>query len=248
MATRHPAEEVRDLMSTVNQVLKALQSKGSAQTQKTYTSHGASGAYGVKVADMKVIAKSIKGEQDLAMELYETGHYEAMYLAGMVADGKKMTKRQLDAWAKGAVWEWNAEYTVPWVASESDHGHTLALKWIDSKTEHVACAGWNTYAGLVITRPDDELDLEEIQSLLERVETEIDNAPNRVKYCMNGFVIAVGCYVTPLNKEAKATAETLGKVEVDMKGTYCKVPLATAYIEKVEKAGRAGKKRKTIRC
>ena len=98
------------------------------------------------------------------------------------------------------------------------------------------------------TRSDEELDLPEIQALLERVEKEIGTAPNRVKYCMNGFVIAVGCYVAPLDKAAKATAKKLGKVEVDMGDTACKVPVATAYIAKVEKAGRAGKKRKTIRC
>ena len=40
----------------------------------------------------------------------------------------------------------------------------------------------------------------------------------------------------------------LGKVEVDMHGTTCKVPLALENIQKVEKAGRVGKKRKTIRC
>ena len=237
-------------MSTVNQVLKALKSKGSERTRNTYARHGASGpkVYGVLVGDIKAIARSIKGEQELAMELYATGHYEAMYLAGMVADGRQMTKRQLDTWARGAVWQWCSEYTVPWVASESQHGQALALRWIDSKKEHIACAGWSTYAGLVTTRPDEELDLEEIESLLERVEREIGAVPNRVKYCMNGFVIAVGSYVLPLSREAKATARRLGKVEVDMGDTSCKVPLATEYIAKVEKAGRAGKKRKAIRC
>ena len=43
-------------------------------------------------------------------------------------------------------------------------------------------------------------------------------------------------------RQAKATAKKLGKVEVDMHGTSCKVPLATEYIEKIEKTGRAGKK------
>jgi hypothetical protein len=65
---------------------------------------------------------------------------------------------------------------------------------------------------------------------------------------MNGFVIAVGAYVLPLSTQAKATAKTLGKVDVDMHGTSCKVPLATDYIAKIEQSGRAGKKRKTIKC
>ncbi len=65
---------------------------------------------------------------------------------------------------------------------------------------------------------------------------------------MNGFVIAVAAHVAPVLKQAKATAKKLGKVEVDMGETACKVPLALEYIEKMENAGRVGKKRKTARC
>ena len=96
--------------------------------------------------------------------------------------------------------------------------------------------------------PDEELDLEEVERLLQDVVDGIDAAQNRVKYTMNGFVIAVGSYVKPLGKKAKAVAKKLGKVEVEMGGTSCKVPLATEVIGKVEKAGRLGRKRKTIKC
>ena len=141
-----------------------------------------------------------------------------------------------------------AEYTVPWLASENRHGPALADAWIDAKKELVAAAGWNTWSGLVTTVPDEDLDLERVAALLERVRDTIDESPNRVRYCMNGFVIAVGAYCQPLAKRAKAVAKALGKVEVDMGGTACKVPLASEYIAKVEKAGKAGTKRKTIRC
>lgn len=237
-------------MSTVPKVLKALQAKGSAQTVKTFVRHGASAErlYGVKIADMKVIAKTIKGNQALALDLFDSGNYDAMYLAGIVADGKQMTKAQLNKWAVAADWSLIAEYTVPWVASESDHGQALANTWIDSKKEHVAAAGWNTWAGLVTTVPDEQLELKAVAALLKRVEADIGGAKNRVKYCMNSFVIAVGAYVASLNKAAKATAKRLGAVQVDMGDTACKVPLALAYIEKIESLGKAGKKRKTIRC
>ena len=65
---------------------------------------------------------------------------------------------------------------------------------------------------------------------------------------MNAFVIAVGSYVKPLTKKAKQIAKKIGQVEVDMGDTACKVPLATEYIAKVEKAGRLGKKRSTVKC
>jgi hypothetical protein len=65
---------------------------------------------------------------------------------------------------------------------------------------------------------------------------------------MNGFVIAVGAYVPELTELALKTADKIGKVEVDMGGTSCKVPDARAYIEKIQQRGTIGKKRKTAKC
>ncbi|MCP3978603.1 MAG: DNA alkylation repair protein [bacterium] len=236
-------------MNTVKQVMTALKKKGNPQRQQLYQRHGAKDRlYGVSVADMKTIARTIKGKQELAGELYDTGNYDAMYLAAMVADGRQMAKRQLQSWARAADWQLVSEYAVPWVASESAHARDLALKWIDARKEHVAACGWSTYGGIVTTTADEDLDLAEIKSLLKRIEDEIDSVANRVRYTMNGFVIAVGAYVKPLTRQAKATARKLGQVDVDMGGTSCKVPVALEYIGKIEAMGRAGKKRKTIRC
>ena len=236
-------------MTTVKQVMAELEKKGSAQTRKILTRHGVTlPLFGVKIADLKVIAKKIKGNQQLAYELYDTGNYDAMYLAGIVADGSQMTKRQLDGWVKLATAQMICDYTVPGVAAESPHGRDLAMKWIKAKKPSTACSGWNTYAGLLSTLPDDELDLDEIAELLDHVAENIHDAPNYVRYVMNGFVIAVGSYVKPLAKKAKAVAKKIGKLEVDMGETSCKVPLATEYIAKVEKAGRVGKKRKSAKC
>jgi 3-methyladenine DNA glycosylase AlkD len=205
--------------------------------------------YGVSVAELKLVAKTIKKQQELALDLYREGIVDSMYLAGMVANGAQMTRERLDAWAEGAAgMQMISEYTVPWVAVESQHGRELALQWIQSPKEHVACAGWCTLSGLVATQPDTALDLKEIESLLKKVEKGIHTAPNRVRYTMNGFIISVGTYVQPLLKQAKATAKRIGAVYVDVGETACEVPLAAERIEKVEAAGRIGQKKKTIRC
>jgi 3-methyladenine DNA glycosylase AlkD len=238
-------------MPTVASIMAELKKKGKEQTRKTYARHGmaAERTFGVSTADLKTIAKAIKGQHALACELYETGMMEAMYLAGMVADGRQMTKPQLNGWAEGAAGlPMISEYTVPWVTVESPHGHDLALQWIKSKKEHVASSGWCTYSGLLATKADEALDLAEIEDLLGTVVKGISAAQNRARYTMNGFVIAVGSYVKPLLKQAKATARQLGTVSVDVGDTACNVPVAAAYIEKIEAAGRVGQKRKTIRC
>jgi 3-methyladenine DNA glycosylase AlkD len=231
--------------------MSELKAKGREQTRKTLARHGAPDGrlFGVPVADLKGIAKTIKKQQALACALYETGNVDAMYLAGIVADGSQMSPKLLEAWARDATnISMISEYTVPWVAVESPHACELALKWMKSKTEHVAASGWCTYTGIVTTTPDEKLDLPEIERLLDVVVKEIGGAPNRVRYTMNGFVIAVGSYVLPLLKQAKAAAKAIGAVSVNVGDTACKVPLATASIEKIEAAGRVGKKRATIRC
>jgi 3-methyladenine DNA glycosylase AlkD len=236
---------------TANAVMATLKKKGSEKTRNIYARHGMAGKpmFGVSMGDLKVIAKTIKGQQMLALELYESGNLDAMYLAGMVADGSQMTPEQLNTWAEVAAGlQMISEYTVPWVAVENEHGQELAMKWIASNKEHVASSGWCTYSGLVATKADAELDLAEIEGLLGTVVKGINDAQNRVRHTMNGFVIAVGSYIKPLLKQAKSAAKQIGDVSVDVGDTACKVPLAAAYIQKVEASGRLGKKRKMLRC
>ena len=238
-------------MPTVASIMIELKKKGKEQTRKIYARHGMDPArvLGVSVADLKVIAKTIRGQQALACELFATGIMDAMYLAGMVADGAKLTRAQLNAMAESAAGlQMISEYTIPWLAVDHPDARAVALEWMKSKQGHIASAGWNTYGGLLSIKADEALDLTEIEGLLNAVLKEIGGAPNRVRAAMNLFVISVGAYVKPMLKEAKAAARTLGAVSVDVCDTACKIPLATAYIEKIESMGRVGKKKKTIRC
>lgn len=233
---------------TVKDIVAELKQLGTAQTKKTWMTHGAQEpCFGVKIGDMKTIQKRVKMDYQLALDLFDTGIADAMYLAGLIADDAKMTKKDLQKWLNGATWGAIAEYTVPWVASASPHGRELALKWIESKDETTASAGWATYSSLVAIKQDADLDLAEIKSLLQRVAKSIHQQPNRVKYVMNGFVIAVACYVKPLHKLAVETASAIGKVAVDLVGD-CKIPFAPDHIKKFQARSPIGKKRKSPKC
>ena len=184
----------------------------------------------------------------MTLELYKTGNSDAMYLAGLMADETKITKKQLEAWVKKAYWQYLNEYAVPWVASETEYGIELGLEWIESKKETIASAGWATLASCAAVKDDKDLDLKLYKKLLARAEKEVHTAPNRVRYTMNRFIIYVGSYITSLTEEAITIGERVGKVHVDVGGTACKVPLIPVAIEKVRKRGSIGKKRKTARC
>jgi 3-methyladenine DNA glycosylase AlkD len=242
---------VTELSQQTAAVLTELKAKGNEKTRITYARHGHSldRTLGVSVADMKLVAKKLKGQQAVAYELYDTGLMEAMYLAGILAHGAKMNEEKLQAWAKGADGlSMISNYTVPWVTVEHAKGRELATEWIGSTGEFLAASGWRTYSGLITTVPDDRLDLAEVEALLNAIVADIHTSQNRVKLTMNSFVIAVGSYVQPLSAKARAAAHKIGAVSADVGDTACEIPLATAYIEKVEATGKLGKKRKTIRC
>ncbi|HBE67862.1 MAG TPA: DNA alkylation repair protein [Planctomycetaceae bacterium] len=233
----------------VKHILKKLESLGSEQTVKIFRKHGADGEmFGVKVADLKKVLREIRGDQELAIALWDTGNSDAMYLASLVADGAQMTQKQLDHWAKTAWWYMLSEYAVPFVAAENPACFQLSTKWMRSRKESIASSGWASYANGIGVWNDEDLDKDEIATLLADIPGKIDKATGRVRYCMNGFVICVGTYIPSLTKAAKATAKSIGKVDVDMGETSCKVPLASAAIEKVESMGRIGKKRKNAKC
>jgi 3-methyladenine DNA glycosylase AlkD len=234
---------------TAKEIVEQLKPLGIDSYKKNLQKHGVQEPlFGVKIEELKKFQKRIKKDYQLALELYETGIYDAMYLAGLIADDAKMTKKDLGRWVEKANCSMLSEYTVAWVAAESAHGHELALEWIKSKKENVAASGWATLSGLVAIKDDSDLDLPELKGHLERVQKTIHREPNRVRYTMNAFVIAVGTYVKALTDLATRTGTQIGPVTVDMGGTACKVPYAPDYIQKVQARGAIGKKRKTTKC
>ena len=234
---------------TSAEILKQLEKLGSPGTANVLMKHGAkSPCYGVKVEDLKKIHKQVKTNHDLAMQLFNSGVFDAMYLAGLVIDGSTMTEKELNAWAETDYGSSISSYTVPWVASENEAGLKLALKWIDSKKEFVAVAGWSTLGAIVSLKEDNDLDMALIKTLMERITKTIDTAPNRVKQAMNSFIIQVGSYIAPLTDTAIKAAAKMGKVKVDVGDTACKIPDAAEYINKVKARGSLGKKKKTVKC
>ncbi len=234
---------------TASQILAEIEPLGTESYRKVLRNHGITGPlYGVKISDLKKYERKHRKNHQLSKDLFATGVYDAMYLAGLIADENAMTPEDLKGWLAASDSDQIAEYAVAWVAADGAHGWTLALEWIESVEERSVVAGWGTLSALVSVKQDSELDMAALRALLERVRTTIHDQPDRVRYKMNGFVIALGSYVAELHEEALKVGEELGTLTVDMGNTACKVPYSPDYIRKVADAGHVGKKRKTARC
>src|SRR5208283_1239364 len=159
---------------TAAEIVQQLKPLGSESIKKVLLKHGIKEPlFGVKVEELKKIQKRIKKYYKLAIDLYDTGIYDAMYLAGLIADDLKMTKKDLQHWVDKATCNALCGSTVSWVAAESLHGWDLALEWVESNKENVAVTGWATLSSLVGIKDDAELDLTELKRLLLRVQKTI---------------------------------------------------------------------------
>ena len=234
---------------TAAEIVDQLRPLGSESYKRILMNHGIrEPVLGVKIEELKKHQKRIKKDYQLAKDLYATGIYDAMYLAGMVADEGKMSKKDLKGWLAGANSDAVCGFVVATVAADGEYGWDLGLEWIDSKKPVVAATGWVTLSGVIAVKDDAKLDLSRLKKLLQRVERTIHDQPDKVRYNMNLFVIALATYVVPLHDAAVKAAKAIGRVMCDMGDTACKVPYASDYIEKIRARGKVGKKRKTMRC
>src|SRR5215475_73170 len=102
---------------TAAEIVKQLEPLGLPSYKKTLLNHGIKEPFfGVKIEVLKKFQKRVKKDYQLALDLYDTGIYDAMYLAGLIADDARMTRKDLQHWADKANCPMLSEYTVPWVA------------------------------------------------------------------------------------------------------------------------------------
>lgn len=235
---------------TAGEILAALKPLGKESYKRVMTrNHGVSEPiYGVPISELKKFQKSIRKDNQLALDLYDSGVYDAMYLAGLIADDARMTEADLQRWAAKAVGGCLPGTTVPSVAAGSPAGPALAARWIQDADPRIASIGWATYSARLSVADDADLDLADIRRRLVHIRKSIHSAPDVVRYQMNNFVIAVGCYVASLTELALQTAQAVGPVQADLGNNDCQVPDAANYILKVQKLGRLGKKRTSAKC
>ena len=212
----------------LNGALRELKRLGTAQNRKVYRRHGVGEKmYGVSVADLRLLSKQIKTDQDLAVQLWATGNHDAQILATLIADPARFNARTLDAWARGLSNYIITDHFVGLVARTA-YRQKKAEKWRTARSEWTGRAGWGLIGQLALhatTLPDVYF-----EPYLIEIETGIHQRKNRVREAMNNALIAIGIRNAALQEKALNTAQAIGPVEVDHGETNCKTNAAAEYI------------------
>jgi 3-methyladenine DNA glycosylase AlkD len=217
-------------MTTYIEVLDELKSMGSEQTCKTYRKHGIQNEmYGVSYANLKALNKKIKRDHQMALNLWESGNHDARVLATMIADPKSADDAMLESWVNDM-----GNYTITDAVSGYVAKTPLAREkmeaWVHSDDEWIGTAGWNILGQLAMN--DSSLPDSYFESYLDIIQRDIHTRKNRVRYAMNGALIAIGMRNDLLEARAMEVAKAIGMVEVDHGETNCKTPFAPEYIQK----------------
>jgi len=230
-------------------VMRELEALGTERTKKSYLSRGVSEPlFGVATGAMKPLKKQIGVDQALADQLWDSGNYDAMYFAGMIADVSRMSEADFDRWVDGADYSMLSDFVVAVTLAESDLAQQVANRWIRSGSENRASAGWACYEWLLGWRPDSYFEPETIRELLDLAAATIHESSPRVKRGMRGFVVAVGVSYEPLHGVALKTAEDIGVVEVVSGGEVKQLASAAEPIRAAAEKGKVGFKRRAVRC
>jgi 3-methyladenine DNA glycosylase AlkD len=212
---------------TLEETLRRLESLGSEGMRAWNAKNGAGAKqFGVKHGDIRVLAKKIKADHQLALSLWATGNIDAQYLAILLFKPKDLSANEVDRMVRSVTFAWVADWLNNYVVKQHPDKETLRQDWMAADDRWAARAGWSLTAERVAKSPDG-LDL---PGLLDRIESEMGKADPVVQWTMNGTLAAIGIHVPKLRKRAIAIGETLGIYRDYPVSKGCTSPFAPIWI------------------
>ena len=215
---------------TLSDTLKHLQALGDDKVRARNSSNGAGdNQFGVKLGDIRKVAKKLKTNHELAMELWETGNIEARLLATLVIEPETLSADEMDRMVRSATFAQVADWLNSYVVRNHPDKETLRQAWMATDDPMAARAGWNLTTGRIVKCPSG-LD---IPALLDRVESEMGDAAPEIQWTMNGALAEIGIHFPKHRKRALAIGEKLGVFRDYPTSKGCTSPFAPIWINEM---------------
>lgn len=217
---------------TAKEALAQLKTLGDEKVRAQMIKRGApENQFGVKHGDIRALAKKIKSDHKLGLELWKTGHVEAQHLAVLIMDPKKLSAKELDALVRTTTWSWVADWFCNYLLEQHPERESLREGWMDDKNVWAARAGWY----LTGERAADDADGLDLSGLLDRIEKQMAKAAPEVQWTMNSTLAKIGINHPALRKRAVAIGEKLGVYRDYPVSKGCTSPFAPIWIEAMVK-------------
>lgn len=210
--------------TTVEDMLTELAALENPKVRAVNERHGDD--HGVNLTNLRAIAKRLKTQQALALELWGTGDTAARLLALLICRPKAFERNELDAMVRETDTPKVHDWFVNYVVKKSPHTEDLRLAWLADPDSVVASAGWALTADRVVKKPEG-LDL---AGLLDVIEAQIRAAPERLQWAMNTCLAQIGIEHSEQRTRALEIGEHLEVLKDYPTPPNCTSPFAPAWI------------------
>ncbi|MEU8678592.1 DNA alkylation repair protein [Streptomyces sp. NPDC048560] len=185
--------------------------------------------HGVNLGKLRALAKRLKTQQELACRLWETDDTAARLLAVLICLPKAFGRDELDTMVRGARAPKVHDWLVNYVVKKNPHSEELRVAWSADPDPVVASAGWALTTERVAKKPEG-LDLDE---LLDVIEAEMKNAPDRLQWAMNHCLAQIGIEHAGYRARALDIGERLQVLKDYPTSPGCTSPFAPAWIDEM---------------
>lgn len=215
---------------TLAETLAQLEALGTEKMRAQNTRHGAGdNQFGVRLGDIRKLAKQIKTNHALALALWETENIDARLLATLLIKPKALSAAALDRMVRSVTFVQVADWLNAYVIKRHPDKETLRQAWMSSDGPWAARAGWQLTAERVAKRPE-QLDL---PALLDRIESEMGQAAPEVQWTMNNSLAEIGIRFPEQRERAITIGERLGVYRDYPVSKGCTSPFAPIWINEM---------------
>jgi 3-methyladenine DNA glycosylase AlkD len=212
---------------SVAEVLAELAALEDPRARAVNEKHGDD--HGVNLGALRAVAKRLRTQQELARELWATDDTAAKLLALLICRPKAFGRDELDTMLRAARTPKVHDWLVNYVVKKSAHAEELRVAWFADPDPVVASAGWALTTERVAKQPD-ALDLE---GLLDVVEAQMKDAPERLQWAMNNCLAQIGIEHAELRERAIAIGERLEVLKDYPTPPNCTSPFAPTWIAEI---------------
>ncbi|MGV3722576.1 MAG: DNA alkylation repair protein [Actinomycetota bacterium] len=193
--------------NTLAGALEALELCGHAKVRELNARNGApENQFGVRMGDIRTIAKSIKINHNLGLELWASGNVDAMLLATLVMKPKLLSEEDLERMAASVTYTQLADWLMTHIIKQHPGKEALRQRWMEASHPMLARAAWSLTAERIAKNPEG-LDL---VALLDRIEREMAGAPAPAQWTMNFSLAGIGIEFAEHRQRAIDIGERLG--------------------------------------
>ncbi|RRD05454.1 DNA alkylation repair protein [Arachnia propionica] len=216
-------------------VLAELESLADPKALAVNRRHG--DAHSVNLTKVRGIAKQLGAQPELARALWATRQPNARLVALLVARPKQFTVAELDRWLREAATNKETDWFVSYLAAKSRHAEELRTRWLADPEPRIAAAGWALTTDRVVKNPEG-LDL---AALLDVIEAEMKDAPERLQWAMNTCLGNIGIEHESYRERVLEIGERLEVLKNHPTSGGCISPYVPVWVPEVvqRRTGRA---------